>query len=156
VASFDRSILPGGEGNITLRINTKGYREAINLGAKVYTNDPRIRISMLSVKAFVKVAIHVSPRTVNIFGTEGQTITQVVEIRAGLDRPLKLIPTRFDLEGKLTYTVDEIEKGQRFSVRFTAISGPPGSYRGSLVFNTNYPENPEITIWIIGRFTKKE
>jgi hypothetical protein len=107
------------------------------------------------VKAFVKVAIHVSPRQVSFYGAEGQIITKVVEIKAGLDEPLILIPGRFDLEEKLTYTVDEIEKDRRFNVRFTTIPGPPGTYRGSLEFKTNYPEKPEITINIRGQFYKK-
>lgn len=108
----------------------------------------------LSIKAFVKALINLSPRYVNLRGTEGQSITGVVEIRAGLDKPLTLEPGQFDLEGKVKYTIEEIEKGRKFKVRFTNIPGFPQPYRGFLKLKTNYPEKPEVTIWIKGWFAK--
>jgi hypothetical protein len=78
----------------------------------------------------------------------------VIEIRAGLDRPLTLTPSEFNLEEKLTYTVEEIEKGRKFRIRFTSIPGPPQTYQGFLNLETNYPEKPEINIRIRGHFVK--
>lgn len=78
----------------------------------------------------------------------------MIEIRAGLDRPLTLTPSEFNLEEKLTYTVEEIEKGRKFRIRFTSIPGPPQTYHGFLNLKTNYPEKPEINIRIRGRFVK--
>lgn len=154
MASFDRAIPPGGEGKITLSIRTKGYEGAHQWNAKVNTNDPRMNVVTLRVKAFVKALIYLSPRYVNLRGTEGQSITGVIEIRAGLDKPLTLEPGQFDLEGKVKYTIEEIEKGRKFKVRFTNISGSPQPYRGFLKLKTNYPEKPEVTIWIKGWFVK--
>ncbi|MBA7495458.1 hypothetical protein ES702_06045 [subsurface metagenome] len=108
----------------------------------------------LEVKAFVKVSIYLSSRYVNLRGKEGQSVTRVIEIRAGLDKPLTLSPSQFNLEGKLTYTVEEIEKGRRFKIRFTSIPGPPQTYHGFLNLKTNYPENPVISIMIRGQFIK--
>ena len=108
----------------------------------------------LYIKAFVKVPIYLSPRYVNLFGKEGKSVTKMIEIRAGLERPLTLTPSQFSLEGKLTYTVDEIEKGRIFKIRFTSIPGAPQTYHGFLNLKTNYPEKPEINIKIRGRFVK--
>jgi len=108
----------------------------------------------LSVKAFVKVPIYLSHRYVNLRGTEDQSLTRVVEIKAGLDKPLTLTPSQFNLEGKVKYTIEEIEKGRRFKIRFTSIPGPPQTYRGFLKLKTDYSEKPEITIKIRGRFDK--
>ena len=154
MAFFDRAIPPGGEGKITLSIRTKGYEGAHQWSAKVNTNDPRMKVLTLSIKAFVKALIYLSPRYVNLRGTEGQSITGVVEIRAGLDKPLTLEPGQFNLEDKVKYTIEEIEKGRRFKVHFTNIPGPSQTYRGFLKLKTNYPEKPEVTIWIKGRFAK--
>ena len=154
MASFDRAIPPGGEGTITLSIRTKGYEGAKRWGARVYTSDPEMKIIDLYVKAFVKVPIYLSPRYVNFNGREGQSLTEVVEIRAGRDEPLTLIPSQFNLEGELTYTVEEIAKGRRFKIRFTSIPGPPQTYHGFLNLETNYPEKPILNIRIRGRFIK--
>ena len=154
MASFDRAIPPGGEGKIILSIRTKGYEGAKRWSARVYTSDPKMGIIDLYVKAFVNVPIYLSPRYVNFNGREGQSLTRVVEIRAGRDEPLTLTPSQFNLEGKLIYTVDEIEKGKIFKIRFTSIPGAPQTYHGFLNLETNYPEKPEINIRIRGRFVK--
>ena len=57
MAKYDTAIPPGGEGKITLKVNTKGYDGWISKRARVHTNDPRRRIMKLTLKAFVKVAI---------------------------------------------------------------------------------------------------
>jgi hypothetical protein len=155
VAFFDKAVPPGGEGKITLSVRTKGYQGAIHKTAKVYSNDPINSLVKLEVKAFVKVPIYLSSRYVHFYGKEGQTLTRVVEVRATLDKPLKLTPNQFTLTEKLTYTIEEVEKDRRFRIRFTTIPGPHQTYRGFLKLKTNYPEKPEITVWIRGRTQKK-
>jgi len=108
------------------------------------------------MRAFVKVPLFVSHRLVRVYGKEGQTITKIVEVKAGLKRPLKLTPGQFNLAEKLTYTIKEIEKGRKFQVRFTSIPGPPDTYNGFLKLITNYPEKPEITLRIRGKIQKKK
>ena len=110
----------------------------------------------MGVKAFVKGPIYISTRYVNFHGKEGQSLTRVIEIRAELDMPLILTPGQFNLEGKLTYALEEVEKGRRFKIRFTSIPGPPQTYYGFLNIETNYAEKPVINIRIKGRFVKKK
>lgn len=123
--------------------------------AKVYTNDPQANMVRLVMEADVKVPIYLSNRYVYLYGVEGQAITKEVEVRAELDKPLKLDPIEFNLMEKLSYSLEEIEKGRKFMIRFTTNSGPPETYQGFLKLKTNYPERPEMTIWIRGRVTKK-
>ena len=155
MAHFDRAVPPGGEGKIKLTIRTKGYQGTVHKSATVYTNDPVKKTIRLSLKGFVKVPIIVSPRQVRLYGNEGQILTRVVEVRAGLDEPLILTPAHFSLTGKLTYSIEEIEKGRRFQIRFTSNPGSPQAYRGFLRLKTNYHEKPELTIWIKVRFQKR-
>jgi len=156
VARFDRAIPPGGEGRITLKINTKGYRGEINKRAKVYTNDPKNRIVTLTIKALVMVTIRVSPVSVYFKGHEGQEITKTVQISAKEEKPLKLEPSHFNLSEKMTYRIEEIEAGRLFKVYFTNIPGPAITFRGVLKLKTNYPDKPEISISIRAKFQKKD
>ena len=65
MASFDHTIPPGGEGKITLKVNTKGYEGKIYKGALVNTNDHEHNAVHLGIKAFVKVPVSVSPRVMS-------------------------------------------------------------------------------------------
>ena len=156
MASFDKAIPPGGVGKITLSVHTEGYQGNFRKSARVHGNDPKKKQITLTLMAFVKVPIYISPTYVYFKGKEGESVTRMVQIKAGLDKPLTLTPDQFNLEGKLTYTVEEVEKGRRFIIRFTSIPSPPQTYQGFLNLKTNYPEKPVINIRIRGRFAKVE
>jgi hypothetical protein len=106
----------------------------------------------LTIKAFVKVAIQLSPRYVYLKGEPGQTVTRAVEISARLDKPLRIETGRFTLDAKVNYHIEEIDKGKRYRIHFTNVPGPSESFRGLLELTTNYPERPMIRIPIRGRF----
>ena len=152
---FDRIILPGGEGKITLQVKTASYQGKINRGAKVYSNDPRNKPETISISAFVRVSIRVSPRSVNFRGEAGQAITKTVNIRAGLERSLSIEPTAFDLDKEVQYRIVPIQEGKNFRIVFTSIPGSVETYHGSLKLKTNYAEKPVITIPIRGKFMNK-
>ena len=143
-----------GKGGISLSVRTKGYEGAHEWSAKVTTNDPNTRDFYLMVKAFVRVPIYVKPRYVRLYGREDQSVTRVIEIRAGLDKELRLEPSQFNLEGKVKYTIEEMEKGRRFRIHFKSIPDTAGAYMGFLNLKTNYDEKPIINIRIKGRFVK--
>ncbi|MCJ7593929.1 MAG: hypothetical protein MUO52_04040 [Desulfobacterales bacterium] len=151
MASFDRAIPPGGEGKIILSVRTRGYRGAHRWTAKVTTDDANLGLFYLETKAFVHVPVSVSANYVYLNAKEGRGTTKGVVVRAGLERPLTLETDRFSLEGKVSYRIEEIEKGKTYRVLFEHIPSPPGSYRGFLSLRTNYPEKPEVTIQILGR-----
>ncbi len=155
MARFDKAIPPGGEGKIKLQINTKGYQGSVNKSAKVYHNDPDKKTLILKMTANVKTAIYLSSRYVSVYGMEGQSVTRVVDIKSELDKPLRITPTEFNLREKLSYTIEEIEKGRKYRIKFKSIPSPPQTYMGFLKLKTNYPEKPEITIRIRGRIAKK-
>jgi len=158
VAHFDRVIPPGREGEIRLSARTRGYKGAFLKKARVYTNDPVNPVAVLELKAHIKSLIYVSSSPVYLYLKAGQSIKRIVEIRAGLEKPLKLTPRQFNLSEKLAYTIEEIEKGRRFKINLTTIPGASKNYNGHLKLATNYPEKPEITLRIYGRFPmeKKE
>ena len=108
MASFDRNIPPGGEGKITLTVNTKGYQGNIHKTAVVYTNDPKMARFRLGVRAFVHVPISVSPPYVILRGNADREISRSVKIVAGLEKPLVIEPDKFNLEDKVKYEIAEI------------------------------------------------
>ncbi len=155
MAHFDRAIPPGGEGEITLKIDTKGYQGKIRKKAKDYTNDPRNKFEVLRIEAFVKAVISLSPKRVSLKGMADRKITKTVIVKAQEDKPLKLEPSHFNITGKvIDYRIEEVEAGREFRIHFTNIPGNAGIYRGFLKLKTNYPERPEISIWIKAKFKR--
>ena len=152
MAQFDRTIPPGGEGKVTLSVNTKGFQGNVHKSARVYTNDPVNRIQTIRLDGFIRTAISLSPKAVLFQGLANETITKTVNIRGGLDKPLKIKPVQFDLKKMLNYKIEEVQPGKLYQVHFTTIPGNHNYYQGSLRLKTNYPERPEITIEIKGRF----
>jgi len=156
VASFDAVIPPGGEGKITLRINTRGYEGAHLWNAKVNTNDPRRNVVILDLKATVDPVITVSPRYVYLRGMEGERVVRAVTIRARTEKPLKIEVGAFTLEGKARYTLEEVEKSKKFIVRIENEEGAPRHFAGYLDLGTNYPERKNIRIRIRARFDRRK
>jgi hypothetical protein len=120
--------------------------------ATIYTNDPANRVEIVSFSGYVKAPIRVSSRMVYFQGRSAQTVTRSIKITGELDKPLKIEPLDFSLTNKLTYRIDELEAGKLYEVRFTSLPNAGNFYTGILRLKTNYPEKPEIDIWIRGRF----
>jgi len=154
VAHFDRTILPGGEGKIILRLNTSGFRGSISKTARVYTNDAHKKIAYLRVKAFVKAPIYISSRYIYLKGLPEEIVKKTITLRSEEKRPLKLETIHFNLNNKVSYRIEEVEPGRLFLIHFTNIPGPTGIFHGILKLKTNYPEKPEINISIRGKFQK--
>ncbi|VBB45918.1 conserved hypothetical protein [uncultured Desulfatiglans sp.] len=156
MASYDKAVPPGGEGKVILKINTKGYQGAFSKVARVQTDDPANEQIQLTMKADVKVPIHLSSSFVYLMGGQDETATRELEIRAELDKPLTLEPVFFDLDKIVQYKMEEIEKGKTFKLTFSTTPETPASFNGVLKLKTNYPERPEIPIRIRGRVAGRQ
>ena len=154
MASFERSIPPGKEGQIKLTLRTKNYEGFLFKSALVRTTDPAMPEFTLNLLAFVKTPISLFPPYVSFYEREKRMSSVTVVVEAGLEKPLTLSPGDFSLDGKVAYTLEEVEKGKRFEIRITDLPGPPDNYRGYLNLETNYPEKPVLNIRIIGRFVE--
>ena len=152
MAHFDRAIPPGGEGKITLKVNTKGYEGKFRKSARAYSNDPRRPLESIRIEAFVKTPIHLSPRYVFLQGLRTEKITKTVTVKAELDKPLKIEPIRFTLDKWVDYKIEEVQEGKIFQVHFTNIPETNTQYHGFLRLKTNYNEKPELFIRVRGRF----
>jgi hypothetical protein len=154
VVNFDKTILPGGEGKINLKINIAGYSGSIEKNARVFSNDPQNNVEMLTVKAFIKESIQVLPNTLKFKSKEQTVLTQTVELIAQDEKPLNIKAGAFSLKDKMTYTIEEVTKGKTFKILFTNLPQTAGTFSGALQLMTNYNDKPEITIFITGDFFK--
>ncbi|MBN2034673.1 MAG: DUF1573 domain-containing protein [Deltaproteobacteria bacterium] len=154
MAYFDRAVLPGGEGKITLKLNTKGYEGKVRKTASVYTNDPDNPRESLTLEVIVKTPITVSPKSVYIRGKVTETKTVSVDIKGEPTKPLKIEPGDFNLNQRLKYSIEELSPGEHYRIHFTSIPNTAENYRGRLLLKTNYPEKPQLSIPVRGHFTQ--
>jgi hypothetical protein len=152
VAYFDRSIPPGGEGKITLRVLTRGYDGRIRKTARIYTNDPRIPQETFVIEAMIRTPIALSERMVFLLGTTQETVTKSVDIKGELAKPLKLEPVDYTLDKKVKFNIEEVVGGKHYRVTFTSIPNAGNYYQGLLRLRTSYPEKPELVIHVRGKF----
>lgn len=103
------------------------------------------------VKITVEPLIYMSPKSVILNLEAGKRVSQFVTIRAGTDKPLHLTPGEFSLNGKVTYEIQEVEKGREWDIEFTALGETVENFHGFLKLKTSYPERPDIAIIITGR-----
>ena len=152
MAYFDRSIPPGGEGKITLRLNTRGYEGKVRKTARVYTNDPKTPQDTIVIEALVKTPIILSDRMVFLQGTTQEAVTRTVDIKGELNKPLKLEPVDYTLDKKVKFNIEEVAKGKHYRVTFTSIPNVGNYYQGLLRLRTSYSERPEVVIHVRGKF----
>ena len=150
MARFDRTIPPGGKGEVTLKLSTKGYQGSVHRTATVYSNDPQHPQIKLAVKAHIKVPISVKPMGVMLDGFVCDEVKKVVTITAHEDEPLILEPAELSLPDQVAYELETVEKGKTYRVILRNISPKEDRYSGFLTIKTNYPKKPEITVRFLG------
>ena len=104
----------------------------------------------------IKAPIYVSSRYIRLYGKKDQQISKVAEVHAKRDKPLNLTVADFNLKNKLKYTIETMENGKKYQIKFTTLPSVSHNYNGILKLKTNYPEMPAITFVIHGRFTESE
>lgn len=157
MANFDRAIPPGGEGEISAKINTRGMTGKIRKRMAVYTNDPAHSRETLTITASIKPFIDIVPDKLvySLVGNPGETKSAAVMIKGREDRPLTLEEKYFDLTGIVEYSLEMVEENKLYKVSFQNIPGTSDNFKGHLKFKTNYPEKREISLNIRGRFVNR-
>ena len=155
MVQYDRTIPPGGEGKIELKVDTRNLSGTVKKEASIYSNDPKSSVMTITLRANVKQSVQVSPQRIKMIGYEGIVITESVIISANMEKPLEIEPTRLNLSERITYKIEVIEPGRMFKVNFNYTPLEGDNINGALILKTNYPERPNISIPVNARFLRK-
>jgi len=151
-SEFDKKNLPGKEGRITFKVDTKGFKEGIKKNIRVLTNDPDNEMIVLRLEAFIRSSILISKEYIVFKGTTGEIQTESIDIKAQEKTSLNLEVIEYTLNDKVDFSMKEIENGSAYRLNFKNRPNQSGTFSGQLRLKTNYPEKPEISIKIRGRF----
>jgi len=135
-------------------VKIQGHVGGIEKTARVYSNDPQSNIEVLTLKANIRQSVQALPTALMFQGQEGVVQTLSVDIISFEGKPLDIKPAGFNLKDKLTYRIEEVQKGKLFRIYFTNVPDAAGSFNGFLQLTTNYDDTPEIRISLNGVFQK--
>jgi hypothetical protein len=135
-------------------VKIQGYVGEIQKTARVFSNDPQSNIEILTLKANIRQSIQVSPAILVFRGPEGSVLTRSADVISMDEKPLNIKPGNFNLKDKITYRIEEVQKGKLFRIYFTNLPEATGSFSGFLILTTNYDDTPEIKISLNGNFQK--
>jgi hypothetical protein len=155
VARYDRAILPGREGSISLTLNTTGYQGKVQKSAVVYSSDPDQPQVTLVLSGRVIPSVAIDPPAVLLEGMLSEDIRQTVTIRSSESQALTLRPVQGTDSGKVAYEILTVEEGCAYQLVIRNTSKQPGKYAGFITLETNYPHKPELKIGYMGAIKTK-
>lgn len=148
-AHFDRSIPPGGEGKITLKLNLKGYSGAIKKTTSVFTNDPQNPRYTLTMQGNARAIIDIRPSTQIAFRGMAQQLTEQTVELAGMVKPFQIQKLESNLEEKIAYQLETAEAGKLYRIKVTN-KVKQGTYNGFIKVFTDLPDKSDLMIRVSG------
>ena len=146
---YDRTIPPGGVGQVTLQVNTTGYQGKITKSAQVTSNDPRQRQRKIYLAINVRTYIIVEPGTKILFrGTVGEDIRRVVSIRAADDQPLEITKVQSNLRSAIDYKLNRKDEAHQYELEVVSKATDRKTASGFITLHTNHPKKKVVKLSI--------
>lgn len=156
VASFPRQIPPGGEGSITVQVNTSGYggrdlQETIS----VSTDDPQRPRTTLTIKGKVNAFARVAPRYARLSGKVGDTLKVVVRITPVAAYPFKITDVKLKNGQHITYELSEPNEASEgtYLLTVTNTKKEAGRYADTITIMTDSKLRSELKVGVYGHIS---
>jgi hypothetical protein len=160
VASFDRTIPPGGTGKIAAEVDTTGFSGPISKAVLVFSNDPATPQVNLVIKADVRAFIEVLPRPLIIFRNvlQGEPASERLVLLSADGSDFKVESAEasggtYQLAYKELGEKERIpdRKGSQWELTVTVpANAPEGMLNQKIVVKTTAAKAPEVTINVTG------
>ena len=160
MARYDRAIPPGGVGQVSLQVHTRGFQGRITKTAQLTTNDPAQRSPRIYLSINVRNYIIVEPGPkILLRGVVGEDIRRVVRIRRYDGQPLEITKVQTNLESIIDYKLNRKDDGNQYNLEVVSKVSDEKTASGFLTLYTNYPKKkvlklsvhlrvkPEIQVW---------
>ena len=144
---YDRTIPPGGVGQVTLQVNTTGLRGKITKSAQVTSNDPRQSKRKIYLGINVRTYIIVEPGTkVLLRGTAGDDIRRVVRIRPTDDQPLEITKVQSNLGSVIDYKLNRKDDSHQYELEVVSKATERKTASGFISLHTNHPKKKVVKL----------
>ena len=138
---YDRTIPPGGVGQVTLQVDTTGLRGKITKSAQITSDDPRQSKSKIYLAINVRNYIIVEPGTkVLLRGTVGEDIRRVVRIRPSDDQALEITKVQSNLGSVIDYKLKRKDDSHQYELEVVSKATDRKTASGFITLHTNHPK----------------
>jgi hypothetical protein len=152
VTRYDRVIPPGGKGNVTLAVDSRGLLGEFQKEAVVWSDDPVNRNLSLYMAGLIKPHIFLDPGSyIALVGKKGHVPREYLRIENNHTSPFKITGVESDLGDRIGWLLRELRPGYAYILEVEDLSKTPGDYTGHLFLRTDNTKKPELVIIINGR-----
>ena len=149
IARFDKMILPGAEGKITLELNLEGFQGYVKKTATVLSDDPANPRLVIQLEGTVKPLIGVLPeKNVYFQGMPEDLAEKTVDLVTN-SKLFHIRKIDDNLNKNVSYKLETVEDGKHYRLKLSN-NIQRGNYRGSITVYTDSAEKPELTVWVNG------
>jgi hypothetical protein len=153
VASYDKTIAPGGQGSITLTIKPFSVLHQFKKEAKVTLNDPeRPRVNLV-MTGVAQPFIEIQPsHIVRLRGAPGEAVQGQVRFTSHLPEPWKITDYRTTIPDKIDITLKPEVPGKEYVLEVRNKSQQASPYAGLIELFTTSKERPRLIVRVFGEF----
>jgi hypothetical protein len=151
VPRYDHTILPGGQGEITLTIKPFSVMRHFKKATRVLTNDPEHRLLVLTLTGVGQPLIEILPgHVVRLRGFYGQDLESQVRFISHLRGPWKITGYRTTLSDKIEVSLKTELPDRIYVLEIKNKSKEAGPYAGLIELTTTVPERPRLIVRVFG------
>lgn len=155
--SYPRQLPPGGEGKISIKVDTKNNGgKRITKVITVTTNDPNNKVTDLLISGNVEKVLTITPREVKLTGEAGKPITSEIIIKPEKKFPFKItgIKAKRGENFSFSYKKKKLkEGGEGFVLTITNKKKDKGRFTDSLTIETDSKYRPSLHLHVVGNLT---
>ena len=151
VASYDKTILPGGQGAITLTIKPFSVIHQFKKETKVKLNDPERPMLHLVMTGVALPFIEIQPsHIVRLRGTLGEDVKGQVHFISHLPAPWNITECRTTIPDKIAVSLKPEVPGKEYVLEVHNKSREAGPYAGLVELFTTSKERPRLIVRVFG------
>jgi len=151
VPSFDKTIPPGGQGNITLTLKPFSVIHQFKKETKVRINDPNQPMLNLVLTGVAQPFIEIQPsHIVRLRGAPGDDIRGQVRFISHLPMPFQITQFRTTIPDKIEVTLKPEVPDKVYVLEVRNKSQQSGPYAGLIEMFTTSKERPRLIVRVFG------
>ncbi len=154
--SFDKTILPGGEGKIKIMVNSKGYGDKIfKKKIKVHTNDINNKIAIINITGKVEKIAIIKPDIIRLSGSLKDDINIIATVIPVEKYDFSVIEKQVKKGENILVDLNKLpSKEKGWEIKVTNTRKTIGRYYDVIILKTDSTIQPKIKINVFGNISE--
>ncbi len=151
VASYNRTIPAGGQGEITLSLKPYSVMHQFRKETRITVNDPERPMFSLVLLGVAKPFIEIQPsHIIRLRGSPNEELRGEVRFTSHLPGPWQITNYRSNIPEKIDVNLKTVERDRVYVLEVKNKSQQSGPYAGLIELTTNSKERPRLIVRVFG------